>query len=150
MHWIDWAIMLVPFTAVLALAVYTRRYARDVVDYLAAGRVAEGGSHHLVCARAHAARHDHDVDRARRGSREHLEQRDHDAEEGKDGHDPRNQRELVQDQIRREDRLRGEEVYQGFLFFLEQKQFLEEQLLKEQLLKEQQFLLFRRTLPAGG
>ena len=40
MHWIDWFIMLVPFTAVLALAVYAKKYARDVVDFLAAGRVA--------------------------------------------------------------------------------------------------------------
>ena len=40
MHWIDWIIMLVPFTAVLALAVYAKKYARDVVDFLAAGRVA--------------------------------------------------------------------------------------------------------------
>ena len=46
MHWIDWIIMLVPFTAVLALAVYTRRYARDVVDYLAAGRVA---GRYVIC-----------------------------------------------------------------------------------------------------
>ena len=46
MHWIDWVIMLVPFTAVLALAVYTRRYARDVVDYLAAGRVA---GRYVIC-----------------------------------------------------------------------------------------------------
>jgi Na+/proline symporter len=46
MHWIDWAIMLVPFTAVLAIAVYTRRYARDVVDYLAAGRVA---GRYVIC-----------------------------------------------------------------------------------------------------
>ena len=46
MHWIDWTIMLVPFTAVLALAVYTRRYARDVVDYLAAGRVA---GRYVIC-----------------------------------------------------------------------------------------------------
>ncbi len=40
MHLIDWIIMLVPFTAVLALAIYAKRYARDVVDFLAAGRVA--------------------------------------------------------------------------------------------------------------
>ena len=40
MHWIDWAIMLVPFAAVMALAFHARRYARDVVDFLAAGRVA--------------------------------------------------------------------------------------------------------------
>ena len=40
MHTIDWVIMIVPFTAVLALAVYARKYARDAVDFLAAGRVA--------------------------------------------------------------------------------------------------------------
>ena len=32
--------MTVPFAAVLGLAIYTRRYARDAVDFLAAGRVA--------------------------------------------------------------------------------------------------------------
>ncbi len=40
MHWIDWLIMFVPFSLVMALAVYARRYARDAVDFLAAGRVA--------------------------------------------------------------------------------------------------------------
>ena len=40
MHPIDWIIMLVPFAAVLGLAIYARKYARDVVDFLAAGRVA--------------------------------------------------------------------------------------------------------------
>ena len=40
MHIIDWTIMLVPFMGVLALAIYARKYARDVVDFLAAGRVA--------------------------------------------------------------------------------------------------------------
>ena len=30
MHWIDWAIMLVPFAVVMALAFHARRYARDV------------------------------------------------------------------------------------------------------------------------
>ncbi|MBR4612824.1 MAG: sodium:panthothenate symporter [Kiritimatiellae bacterium] len=37
---IDWLIMTVPFAAVLGLAIYARRYARDAVDFLAAGRVA--------------------------------------------------------------------------------------------------------------
>ena len=46
MHWIDWIIMLVPFTAVLALAIYAKRYARDVVDFLAAGRVA---GRYVIC-----------------------------------------------------------------------------------------------------
>ncbi|MBR0056014.1 MAG: sodium:panthothenate symporter, partial [Kiritimatiellae bacterium] len=40
MHFIDWAIMFAPFAAVLGLAVYAKRYARDAVDFLAAGRVA--------------------------------------------------------------------------------------------------------------
>ena len=37
---IDWLIMIVPFASVLGLAIYARRYARDAVDFLAAGRVA--------------------------------------------------------------------------------------------------------------
>ena len=37
---IDWLIMTVPFAAVLCIAIYARRYARDAVDFLAAGRVA--------------------------------------------------------------------------------------------------------------
>lgn len=37
---LGWAIVLVPFAAVMALAVHARKYARDVVDFLAAGRVA--------------------------------------------------------------------------------------------------------------
>lgn len=40
MHWIDWVITLVPVTVVLCLAVYSRKYVRGVVDFLAAGRVA--------------------------------------------------------------------------------------------------------------
>ena len=32
MHFIDWIIMIVPFGAVLALAIYAKKYARDVVD----------------------------------------------------------------------------------------------------------------------
>ena len=40
MHFVDWLIMVVPFAAVLGLAIYAKRYARDVVDFLAAGRVA--------------------------------------------------------------------------------------------------------------
>ncbi len=40
MHWIDWCIALIPFLAILGLAVYSRKYARGLVDYLAAGRVA--------------------------------------------------------------------------------------------------------------
>jgi SSS family solute:Na+ symporter len=40
MHWIDWCITLLPLAFVLGMAVYSRRYVRGVVDYLAAGRVA--------------------------------------------------------------------------------------------------------------
>ena len=39
MHWIDALIVLIPLTIVLWLALRSRRYARGVVDYLAAGRV---------------------------------------------------------------------------------------------------------------
>ena len=40
MHWIDWLITIVPVVAVLWMALYSRKYVRGVVDYLAAGRVA--------------------------------------------------------------------------------------------------------------
>ncbi|WP_309398514.1 sodium:solute symporter family transporter [Cerasicoccus maritimus] len=40
MHWIDWIIAVGPVLVVLWLAVYSRRYVRGVVDFLAAGRVA--------------------------------------------------------------------------------------------------------------
>ena len=40
MHWIDWLITIVPVVIVLGMAVYSRKYVRGVVDYLAAGRVA--------------------------------------------------------------------------------------------------------------
>ena len=40
MHIIDWLIMILPFLGVLGLAIYAKKYARDVVDFLAAGRVA--------------------------------------------------------------------------------------------------------------
>ncbi|MBC8041798.1 MAG: sodium:panthothenate symporter [Opitutaceae bacterium] len=40
MHWIDWLIVIIPVVLILWLAVYSRRYVRGVVDYLAAGRVA--------------------------------------------------------------------------------------------------------------
>ncbi|WP_309400254.1 sodium:solute symporter family transporter [Cerasicoccus maritimus] len=40
MHWIDWIITLAPVCFVLYLAVYSRKYVRGVVDFLAAGRVA--------------------------------------------------------------------------------------------------------------
>ena len=40
MHLIDWLIVILPLALVLSLAVYSKRYVRGVVDYLAAGRVA--------------------------------------------------------------------------------------------------------------
>lgn len=40
MHWIDWLIVIVPVVLVLWVGVYSRKYIRGVVDYLAAGRVA--------------------------------------------------------------------------------------------------------------
>ena len=40
MSWIDWLILLLPFSAVVYLAFYARHYVRGVADYLAAGRVA--------------------------------------------------------------------------------------------------------------
>ncbi len=40
MHWIDWIIVIVPVSLILWLAVYSKKYVRGVVDFLAAGRVA--------------------------------------------------------------------------------------------------------------
>ncbi|MFA6929807.1 MAG: sodium:panthothenate symporter [Lentisphaeria bacterium] len=40
MHLIDWCILLIPVAVILILALYSRRYIRGVVDFLAAGRVA--------------------------------------------------------------------------------------------------------------
>ncbi len=40
MHWIDWLITILPVSLVIFLAVYSKRYVRGVVDFLAAGRVA--------------------------------------------------------------------------------------------------------------
>lgn len=37
---LDWIILIVPFLAIVSLAIYSRKYVRSVVDYLAAGRVA--------------------------------------------------------------------------------------------------------------
>ena len=39
MHWIDWCIVIIPVLIVLGIALYSRRYVRGVVDYVAAGRV---------------------------------------------------------------------------------------------------------------
>jgi Na+/proline symporter len=40
MHTIDWLITVIPVAIILCVAVYSKRYIRGVVDYLAAGRVA--------------------------------------------------------------------------------------------------------------
>lgn len=40
MHWIDWIIAVVPVVIVISMAVYSRKFVRGVVDFLAAGRVA--------------------------------------------------------------------------------------------------------------
>lgn len=40
MTWIDWCITIIPMAALVWMAFYSRRYARGVVDYLAAGRIA--------------------------------------------------------------------------------------------------------------
>jgi len=37
--WGNWLFVLVPLVSILAVSVYCRRYIRDVVDYLSAGRV---------------------------------------------------------------------------------------------------------------
>lgn len=40
MHPISWFIVLVPMIYIIGMALYSRRYVRDITDYLAAGRVA--------------------------------------------------------------------------------------------------------------
>lgn len=40
MIWIDWLIVIVPMAALVAIALYARRFARDASSFLAAGRVA--------------------------------------------------------------------------------------------------------------
>ena len=40
MSWIDWIIVIIPLCFVIGMAVYSRKYARSVADFLAAGRVA--------------------------------------------------------------------------------------------------------------
>ena len=40
MHWIDWAIVIIPVGFVLGMALYARKYVRGIADFLAAGRVA--------------------------------------------------------------------------------------------------------------
>jgi Na+/proline symporter len=46
MHWIDWCILIIPVSCVMWLAFYSRRYARGVADFLAAGRVA---GRYVIC-----------------------------------------------------------------------------------------------------
>lgn len=38
---LDWCILIIPLLAIMALAVYARRYVRGVADFIAAGRVAD-------------------------------------------------------------------------------------------------------------
>ena len=40
MHWIDWCIVGIPMMILIGLSIYSRKYARGVVDFLAAGRIA--------------------------------------------------------------------------------------------------------------
>ncbi len=40
MHWVDWLIVVLPVAFVLGIAIDSKRYAKGVVNYLAAGRVA--------------------------------------------------------------------------------------------------------------
>ena len=40
MSWIDWCVVLIPLALVSGMAIHARKYARSVVDFLAAGRVA--------------------------------------------------------------------------------------------------------------
>ena len=40
MSWIDWCIVVIPVSVLLGVAFYSKRYARDAVDYLATGRIA--------------------------------------------------------------------------------------------------------------
>ena len=39
MTWYNWLIVIIPFVFVIGIALYSRRYIRDVVDFLAAGRI---------------------------------------------------------------------------------------------------------------
>ena len=47
MHLIDWLIAIVPVVFIISIAVYSKKYVRGVVDYLAAGRVA---GRYVICA----------------------------------------------------------------------------------------------------
>lgn len=46
MHWIDWCIALIPVAFIVGMALYSTRYIRGVVDFLAAGRVA---GRYVIC-----------------------------------------------------------------------------------------------------
>ena len=39
MSWIDWLVLVLPVCVVMGMGFYSRKYIRDVTDYLAAGRV---------------------------------------------------------------------------------------------------------------
>ena len=47
MHLIDWLIAIIPVVTIVCIAVYSKKYVRGVVDYLAAGRVA---GRYVLCA----------------------------------------------------------------------------------------------------
>ncbi|MDQ8194545.1 hypothetical protein QEH59_08920 [Coraliomargarita sp. SDUM461004] len=47
MHLVDWLIAIVPVVFIISIAVYSKKYVRGVVDYLAAGRVA---GRYVICA----------------------------------------------------------------------------------------------------
>lgn len=40
MTWLDWMIVIIPMVLLIGVAIYSRKYARGVVDFLAAGRIA--------------------------------------------------------------------------------------------------------------
>ena len=44
--WGNWLVVILPMVCIMAIAVYCRRYIRDVVDYLSAGRVAR---RYVIC-----------------------------------------------------------------------------------------------------
>ena len=46
MSWIDWLIVIIPVGIIIWLSFYSKRYARDVVDFLAAGRCA---GRYVIC-----------------------------------------------------------------------------------------------------
>jgi len=47
MHWIDWAIMILPIVACGFIAIYARRFVRSVSDFMANGRA--GGMSDVYC-----------------------------------------------------------------------------------------------------